>query len=238
MTASDLQAYSEPFGTLSAEAHVQNQVVQLDSLLLNKPESGQLQASGRYEIASGTYAIKADAKELKLNRIVLPQGTTISANLSVNADGSGTLENPSGVLGLSVRDLQLDEDKLDRSISTPLAVTRRGLRKRSVLWTNNKCLCQYLRPYPAEVEIRATDTDISQLPSDQLKRSRPCERNVNASGTSAISIMLASARKFRASHSTGGIAPLATKGRSTCNTRTAKSRFPRLRSEWMIPHCR
>src|SRR5438552_16454655 len=47
VSASDLQAYSESFGTLSAEARLENQVVQLSSLSLNKAEGGQLQASGQ-----------------------------------------------------------------------------------------------------------------------------------------------------------------------------------------------
>ena len=145
VSATDLQAYSEPFGTLSVQAHVENQVLQLDDLSLNKAEGEQLQASGRYDLTSGTYDIKADGRELKLNRVVLPQGTTIRANLSVNAEGSGTLENPGGVLKLSVRDLQIDEESVG-SIDLNANVADHQARitsQRSGLWGSGECLCRY-----------------------------------------------------------------------------------------------
>ena len=55
LTATDLQAYDETFGAAEAQASFQNQIVQLDSLTLHKPGGGDLQASGRYEIASRSF---------------------------------------------------------------------------------------------------------------------------------------------------------------------------------------
>ena len=180
VTASDLQAYSESFGTLTAEAHMQNQVVQLDSLSLNKPESGQLQASGRYDTTSRKYEIKADGKELKLNRVVLPQGTTISANLSVSADGSGTLENPGGVLGLSVRDLQLNDEntRTDRYHRQCRRSPGTDHGKRSFLWTCNKCLCQYRASISGRGRNSRYGYGYLTASIGAVKGAlRPCERN-------------------------------------------------------------
>ena len=184
VSASDLQAYSEPFGTLSAEARIENQVVELRSLSLNKAEGGQLQASGRYETTSGRYAIQADSRELRLNRVVLPQGTTVSANLMLNTESSGTFENPIGVFELSVRNLQVDEESvgsidLNASVADHLArimanAPSYGLTANASVGTE--------RPYPANVEIRGTDTDISSFPVEKLKEiSGRLSATVNAS---------------------------------------------------------
>src|SRR5262249_51314391 len=95
VSATDIQAFSEPFGTLSADGHLENQILQLDNLSLNKPEGGQLSASGRYDMSSSAYSIKANGNEFKLTRLRLPDGTAIAVNLSLNADSTGNIENPS-----------------------------------------------------------------------------------------------------------------------------------------------
>ena len=168
---SDLQAYSEPLGTLTAEGHFRHQVLHLDSLSLMKPGSGPFQASGRYETNSGTYAIKADATDLKLNQVVLPQGTTIRANLNLNADGTGTVGDPGGVLGLSVRDLRVNEVQLEPMDLSVTVADRQARMTGSAPYYGfaANAVVSTVSPYPAEAEIRATDTDISRLPSERLK---------------------------------------------------------------------
>ena len=171
ISAADLEAYSEPFGTLTAEAHLANQILQLDNLSLDKPEGGQLHASGRYEMASRAYAIRAGSTELKLKRLLLPDGTTITANLSLDADSNGDLANPSGFIKLSARDLQVDSENLgaidlnanlaDRHAQITVIAPAYGLTANASIGTQH--------PYPAEIEIQTRDTDISRLPSQRLK---------------------------------------------------------------------
>lgn len=185
MSATDLQAYSEPFGTLSAQVHLDNQIVQLDSLSLKKGEGGELQASGRYDTVSGTYAVKAGGRELKLNRVVLPQGTTISTNLSVSGESGGTLENPGGFLELSARNLQVGDKSigsidLNANVADHQARITASAPSYGVAATASAGTA---RPYPAEVEIRATDTDISRLaPENSKELSGRVSAIVNASG--------------------------------------------------------
>src|SRR4030095_13969239 len=165
ISASDLQAYGEPLGTLSAEAHMAKQVVQLDNLSLDKLDDGQLQASGRYEMTTRTYAVRAKTSELKVRRLLLTDGTAVTANLSLNADGSGTFENPGGVLRLSARDLQVGSESLGSIDIDANATDHRALitaNAPAYAVTANATIGT-VYPYPAEIEVRASDTDISLL---------------------------------------------------------------------------
>jgi outer membrane protein assembly complex protein YaeT len=165
ISASDLQAYGEPLGTLSAEAHMTNQVVQLDNLSLDKLDDGQLQASGRYEMTTRTYAVTAKTSDLKVRRLLLPDGTAVTTNLSLNADGSGTLENPGGVLKLSARDLQVGSQSLGSIDIDANAADHRALitANAPAYAVSANATIGTLHPYPAEIAVRAKDTDISRL---------------------------------------------------------------------------
>jgi outer membrane protein assembly complex protein YaeT len=185
LSASNLEAYGEPFGTLSAEAHLENQSVQLDSFLLEKAEGGQLQASGHYEIASGTFGGKAGASNLKLERLVLPQGTTISADVSFGAEGSGTLDNPTAAFKLNSRDLQIDGERIgpiDLNSSVENHDARINVSAPSYAITANAAIGT-VQPYPTTVQIHATDTDVADLLSGRLTDlSGRVSATVNASG--------------------------------------------------------
>jgi outer membrane protein assembly complex protein YaeT len=185
VSASDLQAYGESFGTLSADAHLENQIVQLDTLSLEKAEGEELRVSGRYDTASGTFAIQADGSELKLKRLTLPEAPTISANVSLNADGSGTLENPSGILKLSARDLKVNGEgvgPVDLDVNVANHRARITAKAPSYGVTTDASIGTE-RPYPAEVQIHAVDTDLARFPSDLLKEfSGRVSANVDASG--------------------------------------------------------
>jgi len=186
LSASDLRTYNEPFGNLSAQAHLENQVVQLDKFLLEKAEGEQLQASGQYNITSGIYGIKADGDQLTLNRVVLPQGTTISTIVSLHTEMSGTLENPNGTLQLSARDLQIDDNAvgaIDLTADVAGHEARVIANAPSYGVTANASVST-LHPYPAEVSVRAADTDIARLPLENLKSvlSGRVSATVNASG--------------------------------------------------------
>ena len=170
ISASDLQAYNEPFGTLSAEARIANQVVQLDKLSLNKLEDGQLQASGRYDMTSGLYAVKANSTALKVNQLLLPDGTTIAATVSLNADISGTLDNPGGTFKLSARDLKVNSESVDPiEINGNLADRRaRIVATAPAYGISATASVGTAQPYPADLEVQARDADISRFPATQL----------------------------------------------------------------------
>src|SRR5262245_13814559 len=183
ISASDLQAYGEPLGTLSAEAHIANEAVQLDSLSLDKLDDGRLEASGRYELASSTYAIRANSSKLKVRRLLLSDGTAISADLSLDADSSGTFDNPSGILKLSARDLQVGAQTIGSiDVDANAADHRAQITASAPAYavTANATI-GIVHPYPAEIEVRA-DTDISRLPQQTKDLSGRVRAILNAHG--------------------------------------------------------
>jgi outer membrane protein assembly complex protein YaeT len=171
LAASNLEAFGEALGTLSAEASLQNQIGQLDALTLNKTGGGELQATGRYEIASGSYVVDMKGNELHLNHVTLRQGTAISGDLNVDASGSGTVGNPAGILKLRARDLHIDTRNvgsidLDADLADHLARITAGAPFYGI---KANASVGAVRPYSAEVELHIDDTDISHIPSEQLK---------------------------------------------------------------------
>jgi outer membrane protein assembly complex protein YaeT len=185
ISASDLEAYGEPFGTLSAEAHLANQIVQLDNFSLDKLEDGQLQASGRYDLTSRTYAFKADSNELRVTRLLLPDGTTIAANVSLNADGSGSVADPSGTFKLSGRDLKVNsEDVGSIELNGNLANRQAHIVATAPAYAiTATASIGTEQPYQTDLKIQANDTEISRLPSQQLRAiSGRVSATLNASG--------------------------------------------------------
>ena len=171
ISAADLQAYSEAVGRLEAEAHFENDVLRLDNLTLDKSDGGQLRASGHYEVASGAYSVAANGAELKLSRLLLPNSTTIRANLTLDADSKGTLTNPGGFLKLNVSNLQVNSESLgsiDLDANLANSQARISLSAPAYALTAD-ALVATQHPYATEVEMQAKDTDLSKLPFQPLK---------------------------------------------------------------------
>jgi outer membrane protein assembly complex protein YaeT len=171
LNASDLQAYDEPLGIVSAEASLQNNVALLDTLTLSKAGGGELQASGRYEITSGTYAVDLNGRELQLIGIALPKGPTLRGYVSLTAEGRGTRENPGGVIKLRARDFHVDSEDLhsidlDVDVSEHQAHITAGAPFYGVAATASVDIAS---PYHTEAELHIDDADLSNFPAEKLK---------------------------------------------------------------------
>lgn len=121
LRADDLVAYAEPLGSLEVGAHLSNQTAIVDSAVLVKPQAdgaGRLEASGRYALADGAYAIALRSRDLRLEGVTLPDGTIARGALEVTADGRGRLADPVGRLAVTAERLVID----DREVG-PLSVT-------------------------------------------------------------------------------------------------------------------
>jgi outer membrane protein assembly complex protein YaeT len=185
LTASDLQAYDEPLGILSAEASLQNKVVLLDTLTLSKAGGGDLHASGRYEIESGSYAVDVNGRELQLIGLALPNAPAIRGNVSVTAKGSGTFENPSGVITLNARDFHVDSEDL-HSLDVNVDVSDHRALVAAVApfyGVKANASIETASPYYTEADVHIDDADISSFPSEKLQDfSGHITANVKASG--------------------------------------------------------
>jgi outer membrane protein assembly complex protein YaeT len=171
LMGSDLQAYEEPLGILSADASFQNKVVSLDGLTLSKAGGGELQATGHYEIEPGSYDVAVSGQELQLIGVALPKGPEIRGNVSVTADGRGTFENPSGMIKVRANDLHMDSENLhsidmDINVSDHRALIDAGAPYYGVKATASVGIAS---PYPAEANVNIDDADLSSFPSEYLK---------------------------------------------------------------------
>lgn len=184
LSASGLQAYGEPFGTLSAVANLHNQVVLLDSLSLHKTGGGELQASGQYNIASGSFHLDMNGKELQVNRFVLPQGPAIHGDFNLTAAGDGTLENPAGLIQLSARELHVDAtDVGSADLNADVADHRARITATAPYYgiAANGTI-GVVSPFRADVELHV-DSDIASFPVEQLKEfSGRVTANLKAAG--------------------------------------------------------
>src|SRR5262249_30148863 len=124
-------------------------------------------------------------------RLLLSDGTAISADLSLDADSSGTFDNPGGILKLSARDLQVGAQTIGSiDVDANAADHRAQITASAPAYavTANATI-GIVHPYPAEIEVRATDTDISRLPQQTKDLSGRVSAILNASGNlSDISI--------------------------------------------------
>ena len=185
LAASELQAYDEPIGLLSAQASLQNHVAVLDTLTLSKAGGGDLQASGRYEIMSGSYAVDLKGRELQLIGMALPGVPAMRGNVSLAAEGLGTRENPAGMIHLVARDfhvgsedlqsIDLDVDVSEHRAHITAAAPSYGVKANASIGIES--------PYEAEAALHIEDADISSFPSEKLQGlSGRITANVTAKG--------------------------------------------------------
>ena len=171
LIASDLQAYDEQVGNLSADVSFQNKVANLDGLTLSKAGGGEIQATGHYEMPSGSYDVALNGRELQLIGVSVPEGPTIRGNLNLSAAGRGTLDNPAGTIKVRANDLHMDSEDLhsvdlDVNVSDRLAHITAGA---PFFGVKGNASVGIVRPYAAEGELRIDDSDLSSFPIENLK---------------------------------------------------------------------
>jgi len=171
VSGSELQAYGEPLGTLVATANLQNQIVLLDSLMLHKTGGGELRGTGRYDLTAGSYAVELMGEDLQLKGIALPQGIVVRGDATLSAQGRGTLDDPSGAMQWSSRDLHVnDEDFRSVELHADVADQRARLQVSAPFFgVSANATVGIRQPYSAEAEIRIDDADISRFPTEKLK---------------------------------------------------------------------
>ena len=91
LTGNGLTAYSEPLGTLAAQANIADHLLSVSDLRL--PQKN-LRATGRYHLLTGAYTVDAQAPSLPLTALKLPDSEAVSGTFAVTAQGAGTIANP------------------------------------------------------------------------------------------------------------------------------------------------
>ncbi len=170
LTATNLVAYQEPWGNLTAHAQWHDQRITVSSLDLKKTtaagdDAGSLHASGNYALDSGEYEVEAQGQQLAIANLVLPGGATLRGQLDTHLQGAGTVDEPRLEGNLNVAQLQVNDRALgDLTSSLNLHDGLAGLQA---------ALPQFqlaaegevhtAAPYAAQLKLTANQTDLSQL---------------------------------------------------------------------------
>ena len=171
LQASDLEAYGETWGSLTANVTLEDQEARLTDLVLEKPQpdgAGRLSASGRYHLDQQTYAFDLDSENLRLVGVTLPDGTVLQGDLSIAGSGTGSVEDPSADVDVVVDGLQYGAHEMGRVVVDAAVADGRAIlaaaADRFGLTVDASAAIE--DPYPSTVELRVADLDLAALPLD------------------------------------------------------------------------
>jgi autotransporter translocation and assembly factor TamB len=162
VTGTNLQAYNEPLGNLSAQARLQNRVLQVDQLRLDKQE-GSLTATGSYNLDTKAYTVEADGRNLHLRQLTLPNGIPVRGEVNLSAKGSGTIDNPNLAMQLDIDNLQVREDSIGSvDASVNVAGQQANIEAKAPGYNLEvKAVAGTKDPYPTTFEIALNGADLS-----------------------------------------------------------------------------
>ncbi len=165
LRTTDLEAYHEPLGELSAEARFEKGTVYVDTLVLNQ-EDGSLRADGRVDVASKNYDLNVEGRGLAPWRFASPAAFPVLGTVGLAGRVHGTFADPEASLrieaaGLRVQDRDLGELRADVNVSGRVARIDAALPS---LGSALNASIGIDRPFPAELELRTNDVEISRLP--------------------------------------------------------------------------
>jgi autotransporter translocation and assembly factor TamB len=110
--ASELVAYNERWGTLVADARVAGRRVDVDSVVVDKPQesgNGRITATGSYQLNDRRYAVDLQSENVRLVSLLLPGDRAVTGAIEITARGAGTVDQPGGQINLRAGDLIVDE---------------------------------------------------------------------------------------------------------------------------------
>jgi outer membrane protein assembly complex protein YaeT len=169
LTLTDLVAYQEPWGNLTAHLRSQGPKVALTNLDLQETgtagEAGSLRASGSYALDTAEYDVKVQGEQLEMTNLTLPDGAIVRGRLNANLQGTGTIEQPDLAGDLAVGQLQLNERALG-DLSSSFSLRNGAARINAALPLFNLAAegeVGAAAPYPAQLKLIASQTDLSKL---------------------------------------------------------------------------
>ena len=171
VNASELAAYNEIWGTLVADARVVGRRVDVDSLVVDKPQEagdGRITATASYQFDARRYGLDLQSENVRLLSLVLPGGRPVTGTIEISARGAGTIENPAGQVNVRAGDLIVGDHAIgtvvaDTTLANRLASTfaradRFGMTVKSEIGVE--------RPYPATLAVDVADLELAALPID------------------------------------------------------------------------
>ena len=184
---SELTAYSEAWGTLTAGVNLEGRQFTLADLLIDKPQpqgNGHIFGSGSYDLDRRTYTADLRSQDLQLVSLALPDGRQIRGALQLTAHGTGSIDQPAGNLNLAVDGLQVDQYAVGRVIADAVIANQRATITAAVptYGLNADAVIGVQRPYATTARLRVEDLQLSTLP---LHLQTPLEGQLQASADAA-----------------------------------------------------
>ena len=184
VSGSNLVAYNELVGSVTATLHLKGRELTLSELVVDKPQPdqpGRLSATGTYDLDRRTYTFDVQSQALKLLGLVMPDGRRVRANVPhLAARGAGSLDSPEGHLDLEIDAIEIDPPEsaahAEGDVATPpesvewsstasrKTVPRRSRRRAEQFDLEARADIRLQAPWPATITMHASDLDLAALP--------------------------------------------------------------------------
>ena len=186
LQGSNLSAYSEVLGSLTANVKLADREIQLGDLLLDKPQpegDGRVSATGRYHLDRKSYTFDLRSQDLRLMSLTLAQRQTVRGDVELVARGTGTVGSPAADIRLIVDRLRMatgaTEHDLGR-VSVDAVVARQQANITAAAERFNVAANARIgvtAPYPSNGKLRIDGLDLAALP---LKLETPLSGQLRA----------------------------------------------------------
>ncbi len=169
LVASDLTAYNEPFGDLTADVVLDEQTLVRADVRLDKPQpdhDGVLIAGGTYDLDSGHFDVEVRSEHLQLLHLTLPDELPVRATIDLHARASGTATDPTATIRVDLDDLEVQQQELGPvTVDVEVAGQQAHVLARADRFTvNADATIELAAPYRSTITATARALDFTALP--------------------------------------------------------------------------
>ena len=186
LQGSNLAAYNEVLGSLTANINMAGREILLGNLLLDKPQpegNGRLSADARYHLDRKSYTFDLRTQDLRLLGLTLKPEQIVRGDVELVARGTGTVSSPAADIDLIVDGLRMatgsTEHDLGRvSVAAVVANQQADITAAAERFNvAAQAMVGVSAPYPANVKLRIDSLDLAALP---LKLETPLSGQLRA----------------------------------------------------------
>lgn len=182
VTATNLEAYGEPFERLQADVTLRDQIAVLPKLTLAKADNkGTLEASGNYNLKTRNFRAQASTNGMPIEGLNY-DGTAVRGTVDLKADLQGTPDNPAGRVELAARDTQVNgkiygDATVKAEVANQVATVAAEAPQYKLVANGTIATAT---PYAANLTVKLNGTDLADLPLDEKL---PVEGTVSGTAT-------------------------------------------------------
>ena len=173
LQGSNLSAYNEVLGSLTANMNMAGREILLSNLLLDKPQpegNGRLSADARYHLDRRSYTFDLRSQDLRLLGLALTPEQIVRGDVELAARGTGTVSSPAADINLILNGLGMatgaTEHDLGRvSVAAVIANQHANITAAAERFNvDAQAMVGVSAPYPATVKLRIDALDLAALP--------------------------------------------------------------------------